>query len=48
MIMDSTQTVDFQSNPVSLFMAGITKDLDEHVQASNRKYAFDFQQQKPL
>jgi len=40
--MDSTATVEYQSNQVTLFMAGITKDLDEHVQAQSRKYAFDF------
>lgn len=46
--MDSTTSVDYQNSQVSQFMASITRDLDEHVQAQCRKYEFDFEAGKPL
>ena len=41
--MDSSSAVDFHSSQVNLFMAGINKDLEEHVLAKSAKYAFNFE-----
>ena len=46
--MDSTTSVEYPNSQMNLFMAGITRDLDEHVQAQGRKYAFDFEAGRPL
>lgn len=45
--MDSSPVADYQDSQVSLFMAGLNKDLQEHVSAQSVKYGFDFQQGKP-
>ena len=31
-----------------LFMAGITKDLDDHVVSQSAKYSFNFTEEKPM
>ncbi len=45
--MDTSSAVDCQTSQVSLFMAGISKDLEEHVLSKTAKYAFNFVQEKP-
>ena len=46
--MEASPAMDYQSSQLSLFMAGITTDLDEHVITKSAKYAFDFEREKPL
>ena len=46
--MESSPAVDYQSSQVGLFMAGINKDLEDHVSAKSVKYAFNFEQDTPM
>ena len=46
--MEHSPAVEYQSSQVSLFMAGITKDLEDHVVTQSAKYSFNFEQEKPL
>lgn len=46
--MATTTAIDYQANQASLFMAGITRDLEEHVQIQSQKYDFDFNHAKPI
>ena len=46
--MESSPAVDFQSSQLCQFMAGINKELEDHVISKSAKYAFDFAQEKPM
>ena len=46
--MEHSPAVEYQSSQVSLFMAGITKDLEDHVGTQSAKYNFNFEQEKPF
>ena len=46
--MENSQSYDCPTSQVNLFMAGITKDLEEHVTSTSRKYAFDFGKEEPM
>ena len=45
--MEAPSTVEYQSSQVNLFMAGITKDLEDHVTNKSAKYCFNFDSEKP-
>jgi len=46
--MESSPTVDYQSSQIHQFMAGITKDLEDHVVMKSQKYTFDFDKEQPM
>ena len=46
--MESSNSFEYQQNQVNQFMAGISRDLDAHVKAQSRKYAFNFETGKPF
>ena len=46
--MESSPAVDYQASQVDLFMAHINRDLEDHVSAKSNKFAFDFEQEKPM
>lgn len=46
--MESSPAVDYQSSQVHQFMAGITKDLEDHVSTKSQKYTFDFEKEEPM
>ena len=46
--MECSTAVDYQNSQVNLFMAGITKDLEEHVITKSAKFAFNFELEKPM
>lgn len=46
--MDNSPAIDYQTSQVSLFMAGINKDLEDHVMSKSEKYAFNFEQETPM
>ena len=45
--MEHSTAVEYPSQ-VSLFMAGITKDLEEDVLSKTTKFAFNFAKGKPI
>ena len=40
--MESPAVVEYQSSQVCVFMAGINKDLEDHVLTKSAKYDFNF------
>lgn len=46
-MVESSPAVEYQNSQVGLFMAGINRDLDEHLTSQSAKYAFDFEHEKP-
>jgi len=46
--MKCSTAVDYQTSQVNLFMAGITKDLEEHVITKSVKFDFNFELEKPM
>ena len=46
--MEAPSTVEYQSSQVNLFMAGITKDLEDHVANKSAKFCFNFESEKPM
>lgn len=46
--MENSPAIDYQTSQVSLFMAGINKDLEDHVMSKSEKYAFNFEQETPM
>ena len=45
---NSSATIDYQASQIGLFMAGITKDLEDHVLSKSEKYAFNFESETPM
>ena len=45
--MGSSSAIDYHGSQVNSFMAGISKDLEEHVLSKTAKYAFNFVKEKP-
>lgn len=45
---NSSAAIDYQASQISIFMAGINKDLEEHVLSKSAKYAFNFETETPL
>ena len=46
--MENSPAIDYQASQVSVFMAGINKDLEDHVLSKSEKYAFNFEQETPM
>jgi len=46
--MECSTAVDYQNSQVNLFMAGITKDLENHVITKSAKFSFNFELEKPM
>ena len=44
----SPPVVEYQSSQVCVFMAGINKDLEDHVLVKSAKYNFNFQKERPI
>ena len=46
--MENSSAIDYQASQIGLFMAGINKDLEDHVLSKSEKYAFNFEQETPM
>lgn len=46
--MENTSAMDYPASQISLFMAHIHRDLDDHVLSKSEKYAFDFEHETPM
>jgi len=46
--MENTSAIDYQASQISLFMANIHRDLEDHVLTKSEKYDFNFEQETPM